>query len=47
MNGCTGNCDQGRRCTCLKERSLFLDVMEGMVMLAAFIALIATLCFVL
>ena len=54
MNCCDeyGNCRQGRDCPIrkertLQERSLLWDVMEGMVMLAAFIAIIASLCFVL
>ena len=45
MSGCTGNCDQGRRCTCLQERSLFWDVMEGFVTLAVIIGVVAVMCF--
>jgi len=46
MSGCTGNCNQGRNCTCLQNRSLFLDVMEGFVTLAFVIGLVASLCLV-
>jgi hypothetical protein len=46
MNGCTGNCDQGRKCICaLKERDLFWDVMEGVVTLAVIIGVVAVMCF--
>jgi hypothetical protein len=46
MNTCTGNCDQGRRCTCgLKQRSLFWDVMEGAVTLSVVIGVFTSLCF--
>jgi hypothetical protein len=46
MNACTGNCDQGRRCTCgLKQRSLFWDVMEGAVTLSVVIGVFTSLCF--
>jgi hypothetical protein len=45
MNGCTGNCDQGRTCTCLRDRDLFWDVMEGLVTLAVVVGVIASLCF--
>jgi len=46
MNACKGDCDQGRKCICaLKERDLFWDVMEGMVLLCALIGIIATVCF--
>ncbi len=45
MNGCTGNCNQGRNCTCLQDRSLFWDVMEGFVTLAVVIGVITSMCF--
>lgn len=44
MSGCTGNCDQGRNCTCLRGRDLFWDVMEGFVTLAVIIGVVASLC---
>tara|TARA_R110000822_G_scaffold39036_4_gene107605 strand:- start:857 stop:1027 length:171 start_codon:yes stop_codon:yes gene_type:complete len=44
MNACTGNCDQGRRCTCLPDRNLFWDVMEGFVTLAVIFGVVAGLC---
>jgi len=54
MNCCDdyGNCTQGLNCPIhkerminIKERSLFWDVMEGMVILCAIIGTIAALCF--
>ena len=43
---CNNNCDQGRTCTCvMKDRSLFWDVMEGLVTLAVIIGIIVAFCF--
>ena len=42
---CNQNCDQGRTCTCLRDRSLFWDVMEGLVTLGVVVGIIASLCF--
>ena len=42
MNYCSGNCNQGRDCTCFKSVNLFWDVVEGAVVLIAMIAV----CFV-
>lgn len=42
---CNNNCDQGRTCTCaMKNRSLFWDVMEGLVTLATIIGIITAGC---
>jgi len=44
---CNNDCDQGRICTCaIKDSSLFLDVMEGLITLAVIIGIIVTFCFV-
>ena len=54
MNCCDtyGNCTQGRDCPIRKERmeaaknrSLFLDVIEGLVSLSVLAGLIASMCF--
>jgi len=43
---CNQNCDQGRTCNCgLKQRNLFLDVMEGFVTLSALVGIVANICF--
>ena len=43
---CNQNCDQGRTCICaMRDRSLFLDVAEGLVTLAVIIGIIVTFCF--
>jgi hypothetical protein len=43
---CNQNCDQGRNCTCLKDRNLFWDVMEGAVTLAVIVGIVIGMCFV-
>ena len=54
MNCCDtyGNCNQGRDCPIRKERteaaknrSLFLNVIEGLVSLSVIVGLIASMCF--
>ena len=54
MNCCDsfGNCSQGRDCPVRKEhalamknRSVFWEVIEGLVSLSVFVGLIASLCF--
>lgn len=43
---CNQNCNQGRTCTCvMRDRSLFWDVMEGLVTLAVIIGIIVAFCF--
>ena len=43
---CNQDCDQGRTCICaMKDRGLFLDVMEELITLAVIIGIIVTFCF--
>jgi hypothetical protein len=45
MNGCNGNCNQGRNCTCLKNSNLFWDVIKQLVALSVLVDIIVSLCF--
>jgi hypothetical protein len=39
------NCDQGRTCNCeLEYRSIFVDVLEGVITLAVIVGIIASMC---
>ena len=43
---CNQNCDQGRTCNCdLEYRSVFMDVMEGLVTLAVIAGIVVGMCF--
>jgi hypothetical protein len=42
---CNNNCDHGRTCNCdLEYRSIFVDVMEGVITLAVIVGIIASMC---
>jgi hypothetical protein len=42
---CNNNCDQGKTCNCvMKDRSVFMDVMEGFITLAVIVGVITSVC---